>query len=52
MSTTSDTAPRLDFYDPDPPNITPETRAVLEKYSKIPPDEVIPHVTSIVIKQF
>ena len=40
--------PGKKWYDPDPPNIKPETREVFEKYSKIPPDEVLPHVQAIV----
>jgi hypothetical protein len=38
----------IKWYSPDPPNIKQETREVFEKYSKIPPDEVVPHVQAIV----
>ena len=31
-----------------PPDLKPETREVLEKYSKIPPHEIVDHVTAIV----
>ena len=37
------------WYSTDPPDIKPATREVFEKYSKIPPDEVLPHVQTIVI---
>ena len=36
------------FYSSEPPKLRPETRDVLEKYSKIPSDEVESHVATIV----
>ena len=41
-------ARRIKWFSEDPPPIKPETREVFEKYSKIPPDNVVPHVYAIV----
>lgn len=35
-------------YNPNPPDLSEDTRKVLEQYSKIPPEEVIGHVEQIV----
>lgn len=36
------------WFSEDVPEISPRTREVLEKYSKIPPEEINAHVTDIV----
>lgn len=36
------------WFSDDPPPLRDDTREVLEKYSKIPPDEVLPHCYAIV----
>lgn len=36
------------WYTNEPPDLKPATREILEKYSKIPPDQVIPHIQAIV----
>jgi len=38
------------WYDKGEPNISQATRTLLEKYSKIPPDQVIPHLMKTVCR--
>ncbi|KAK5170100.1 uncharacterized protein LTR77_004684 [Saxophila tyrrhenica] len=36
------------WYSPDPPDIKPDAKEVLEKYSKVPPEDIEAHVSRIV----
>lgn len=38
----------MNWYTPDIESISEEGRSLLEEYSGIPPDEVLPHVRAIV----
>ena len=49
MSTNYSDDARAKWYDRNPPNLKPETRELLEKYSKVPPDEILTHLQSIVL---
>ena len=51
MSSPEDAKPEhtsYQWYSTEQPNLRQETRQLLESYSKIPPDEILPHVNAIV----